>query len=141
MIQKPCKAIKLDKYTHRIPLPDLLLMTRSFDVIGKISRYENWNMSLVGNGIDEIFFTVTKYINGILNPVWDDLIDLKIVEVRDFGRFEITVNYIDNTKTEKAVHGFALETELAQIYLYDFHVNDDEAMSMEITQYLSLIHI
>ncbi len=135
MIQKPCKAIKLDKYTHRIPLPDLLLMTRSFDVIGKISRYENWNMSLVGNGIDEIFFTVTKYINGILNPVWDDLIDLKIVEVRDFGRFEITVNYIDNTKTEKAVHGFALETELAQIYLYDFHVNDDEAMSMEITQY------
>ncbi len=135
MICKPYKIIKLDRYTHKIPSPTLLLMTRSFDVIGKIPRYENWNMSLVGNGIDEISFTVTKYLNGILNPVWDDLIDLKVIEVRDFGRFEITVNYTDNTKTEKVVHGQSLKVELSQIYLHDFHVNDEDAMSMEITQY------
>lgn len=135
MICKPYKIIKLDRYTHKIPSPTLLLMTRSFDVIGKVSHYENWNMSLVGNGIDEISFTVAKYVNGILNPVWDDLIDLKVIEVRDFGRFEITVNYTDNTKTEKVVHGQSLEVELSQIYLHDFHVNDEDAMSMEITQY------
>ena len=135
MTEKPCNIIKLDKYTHKIPSPDLLLMTRFFDVIGKISRYRDWKMALKGNDINEIFFTVTKYINGIRNPVWDDLVDLKVVEVRGFGRFEITVNYTDNTKTEKAVHGQALEIELAQIYLYDFHVNDEDAMSMEVTQY------
>ena len=135
MTKKPCNIIKLDRYTHKIPSPNLLLMTRSFNVIGKVSHYENWKMALKGNDIDEIFFTVTKYVNGIRNPVWDDLIDLKVVEVRGFGRFEITVNYTDNTKTEKAVHGQSLEVELSQIYLHDFHVNDEDAMSMEITQY------
>ena len=48
-------------------------------------------------------------------PVWDDLIDLKIIDVMGFGRFEISVNYTDNTQTVKSVHGMSLEVELAQI--------------------------
>lgn len=80
----------------------------------------------------EISFEVNKYINGVLCPIWDDLIDLKIVDVMGFGRFEISVHYTDNTQTVKSVHGISLETELAQIPLYEFHVNDDDAMTMEI---------
>lgn len=135
LIKKPYDIIKIDKYTNKIQMPNLLLMTRSFDVIGKISNYTNWNISLVGNGIDEISFEVNKYVNGELCPVWNDLIDLKIIDVRGFGRFEISVDYTDNTQTVKSVHGISLETELAQIPLYEFHVNDDEAMTMEITEH------
>lgn len=102
-------------------------MNRSFDIIGKISRYENWNLSLIANGIDEISFDVHKYEDGKLCPLWDELIDLKIVDADGFGRFEISVSYTDNTETVKSIHGQSLEVELAQIGLYEFHVNDEEA--------------
>lgn len=134
-MKQPCEIIKIDKHTRKIDMPALLLMNRSFNIIGKISRYDNWNISLVGNGIDEISFEVHKYANGILCPVWDDLVDLKIVNVDGFGMFEISVDYTDNTETVKSIHGFSLETELAQIGLYEFHVNDEEAADMVITEY------
>lgn len=135
LTKKPYDVIKIDKYTKKIQVPNLLLMTRSFDIIGKIPYFTDWNISLVGNGMDEISFNVHKYVNGNRCPVWDDLIDLKIVDVRGFGRFEISVDYTDNTETVKSVHGVSLEAELAQIPLYEFHVNDDDAMSMEITEH------
>lgn len=134
-MNKPNEIIKIDKYTRKIEMPILLLMNRSFHVIGKISRYENWKISLVANGVDEISFDVHKYADGRLCPLWDSLVDLKIIDVRGFGRFEISVDYTDNTETVKFVHGFALETELAQVGLYGFHVNDEEAADMEITDY------
>lgn len=132
---KAYEIIKIDKYTGKIKSPTLLLMNRSFDIIGKISRYDNWNISLVANGIDEISFNVHKYTDGKLCPIWDELIDLKIVDVDGFGRFEISVDYTDNTETVKSIHGQSLEVELAQIMLYEFHVNDEDATDGEITDY------
>lgn len=58
--------IKLDKYTNIIPTPKLVLMTRSFDRIGIISHYTDWRASIRGNDLDEISFTVNKYVNGVL---------------------------------------------------------------------------
>ncbi len=130
-IKRPYDVIQIDRYTRKINTPTLLLMNRSFQILGKINRFDNWNISLVGNGIDEISFNVHKYADGTLCPVWDDLIDLKIVEVSGFGRFEISVDYTDNTETVKSVHGLSLETELAQIGLYEFHVNDEDAADMK----------
>lgn len=134
-MKNPCEVIKLDKYTNKIDSPTLLLMNRSFHVLGKIGRYDNWKITLVANGIDEINFDVHKYSDGKLCPVWDSLEDLKIVDVSGFGRFEISVGYTDSTETVKAVHGQSLEVELAQILLHDFHVNDEEAADMDITEY------
>lgn len=130
-MKQPYDIIKIDKYTGKIEMPDLLLMTRSFDIIGKIPHYTNWNISLVGNGVNEISFNVNKYVNGKICPVWDDLIDLKIIDVMGFGRFEISVDYTDNTQTVKSVHGMSLEVELAQIPLYEFHVNDEDSTSSD----------
>jgi hypothetical protein len=134
-IKKPYQVIKIDKYTKKIQTPNLLLMNRACNVIGKIPKYDDWNISLVGNGIDEISFTVPKYVNGVICPVWDSIEDLKIVEVQGFGRFEISVDYTDNTQTTKSVSGQSLEVELAQISLYEFHVNDDDATTMVQTEY------
>lgn len=134
-MNKPSEIIKFDKYLGRIQQPNILLMNRSFHILGKISRYDNWHASIVANGLNEIVLNVHKYEDGRLCPVWDDLVDLKIVDVDGFGRFEISVNYTDNTETVKSVHGFSLENELAQINLNDFHVNDEEATDMVITEY------
>lgn len=134
-MRKLSELIKLDKYTNKIQEPSLILKTRNFDIIGKIPKYTNWNTSFVGNGLDEISFEVHKYTNGKLCPVWDDLVDLKVVNVDDYKNFEIQVEYTDSTETIKSVHGVSLETELGQLYLNDFHVNDEEATSAIITEY------
>lgn len=135
-MKEPYQIIKIDKYTKKIQMPNLLLMTRSFDIIGKIPYYTDWRTLLSANSIDEISFTVHKYVNGNVCPIWDDLIDLKIVNVMGVGYFEISVNYTDNTETVKSVQGISIEAELAQIPLHEFHVNDDDATAtMEITDY------
>lgn len=134
-IKQPYEIIQIDKCTGKMKTPSLLLMNRSFHTIGKINCFDNWNISLVANGADEISFDVHKYCSGNLCSVWDALIDLKIVEVIGFGRFEISVDYTDNTETVKSIHGISLETELAQIGLYNFHVNDEEAADMVKTEY------
>lgn len=137
---KPNKIIRLDKNTKTFYSPTLMLMTRDFTPLGKISKYYNWNISLKANGVDEISFDVDKsyydeYGNKIICPVWDELIDLKIVDVDGFGKFEISVSYTDNTETIKSIHGVSLEVELGQLYLRDFHVNDEDSVAGDITEY------
>lgn len=127
-IKQPYEIIHIDKQTGTIKTPSLLLMNRSFQKIGKINNFDNWNISLSANAADEISFDVHKYCNGSPCAVWNELIDLKIVEVIGFGRFEISVDCTDNTETVKTVHGISLETELAQVMLHNFHVNDEDAV-------------
>lgn len=131
--------IKLDEYTNIIPLPRLQLMTRSFEIIGNISHYSDWRVSIRGNELDEISFTVTKYVNGVLNPIWDDIVDLKIVSLERGGKFEIQVTYTDESKTTKSVSGVSLETELGQVALYEFHVNDDDYDAMEMEKHGEIV--
>lgn len=129
------KFINVDKNNGRIKMPKLTLMTKSFEKLGNIPHFSNWNISVVGNGLDEISFDVHKYVNEEKCPIWDDLEDLKVVDVNGEARFEIDVDYTDNTETVKSVHGQSLECELGQVYLYEFHVNDDDAMIYNETVY------
>ena len=131
---KPSRIIKIDKHTDKIVLPTILLQTRSFKTIGKLN-YTNFNASLVANGIDEISFEIHKYVDGRICPIWDNIEDLKLVEVENYGRFQISVSYTDSTETVKAIHGQSLEVELGQLMLNNFHVNDDEATDMVYTDY------
>ena len=138
----------LDPIANTILPPQLVLTTRSFKPLGLI-KYTNWNFSLVANGMDEFTFDVYKPedITEDMDPkkkllltyekkIWDNLVDLKLILIQDYGRFEISVNYTDNTKTVKSVHARSLECELSEAKLYDFHVNDDEAMAtMEVNEY------
>ena len=119
------EIIQLNEDNDKIEAPTLRLMTRSFRNLGKISHYQNWNISVVGTALNEISFSVNKYIDGKVNPVWNDLVDLKIVNVNNVANFEIQVDYADDSETIKNIHGVSLETELGQIYLHEFHVNDD----------------
>lgn len=130
----PCNVIKMDKFTNTIHLPSIILMNRNGKKYGKL-RYDNYKTSFVGVGIDEISFDVHKYENGKENSLWDKIIDLKVIEVEDYGRFQIQVSYTDNTETIKSVVGQSIEVELSQLYLNDFHINDEEDMDMEYNDY------
>ena len=131
---KPYKVITIDKHTNKISLPNIILETRSEEVIGKISDYENFNFSFVAVGIDEVSFDVHKYVNGKKCSVWDKLTDHKIIKLQEYGRFEIKVGYVDELKTIKTVLGKSLEAELGQLLLREFHVNDEEDADMQYTE-------
>ena len=134
-IRQPCRIIRTDRYTGKVEPPSLLLMNRTFQPIGKIGRFENWHISLSANALDEICFEVHKFADGKPCPVWDMLTDLKIVYAEGFGKFEISVDYTDSAETVKFIHGVSLETELTQIMLRDFYVNDADAGDMSATDY------
>lgn len=138
----------LDPLVKRIIPPAILLTTKNFKPLGFI-KYANWNFSFVAAGMDEITFDVykpepiiddmdskRKLVLTYEHKVWDNLVDLKLIYIKNYGRFEISVNYTDNTKTIKSIHARSLECELSKLKLYDFHVNDEEAMgTMEINEY------
>ena len=83
------RIIRLDKNISKIPSPELVLKTRDFRTLGNIPNYTNWRVSVLGNSIDEISFDVPKFVDGKLNPIWFKLTDLKVVELKRYGCFEI----------------------------------------------------
>ena len=131
MTNNPNKIIKFNPYTRQIDAPTLILRKRNFEVIGEINCFNNWNFSFVGNGIDEISFDVHKFENGKKCKQWDNIIDFAIVEVQDYGMFEIQVDKNDNEETIKSVVGQSLEVELGQLYIHDMHINDEDAITAE----------
>lgn len=129
------KIISLNKVSHTIDDPIIILKKRNFDVIGEIPFFFNWRLSFKGMDKDEIFFEVYKELNGIKCPVWDKINDLAIIEVRGYGHFEISVSLDEQSESIKSVIGQSLEVELGQAMLYDLHINDDDATTMEQTEY------
>ncbi len=123
------RLIRLDNNTERIYFPKLFLKDRSLQkTYGVIPHYTNWNVSIEAGTLDEISFDVYKEVDGDKCPVWDRLNDFVIVSIDGECNFEAHITYTDNTETVKSVHCKSLECELGQVYLNDFHINDDEAM-------------
>ena len=52
----PSNIIKLNKITHTIETPIIILKKRNFEVIGEIKYFTNWNINFQANAIDEISF-------------------------------------------------------------------------------------
>lgn len=117
------QLIKINDDNCEIIKPDILLEKRNGDVIGKLN-YSNLHMSISGTDCDEITFDIYKTVE----PLFDSVIDLKICHVVGYGRFEIAITKTCEETELKSVTGISLETELAQSYLYEIHVNDEEYM-------------
>lgn len=83
-------------------------------------------MSMSGLSFDNINFNVYKSVDGRTCSFWNDIIDLKIVDVVGYGQFEIYLNKDTDQKIVKKIVGQSLETELTQIPIYDLHINDDD---------------
>ncbi|KAI4445170.1 hypothetical protein C823_007677 [Eubacterium plexicaudatum ASF492] len=83
-------------------------------------------MSISGFTFDNIKLYIYKEIDGKECSFWDQIIDLKIIDVVGYGQYEIYLEKDTDQNIVKKIDGYSIETELSQIPLYDLHINDDD---------------
>ena len=110
-----------------VTIPTLILQNRNFDSIGSIPNAFDLTYKENFNSANEISFTIYKYIDGKCNPIWDSIVDFKVLYVPEFNeRFEIHVSVAESDTTRKCVTAASLcEAELSNIKLYDIEINTD----------------
>lgn len=92
------------------------------------------------NAYSEISFTVGRvYTNTVtgktsLNPFYDKIEALRLIELEGFGYFEIQDPEIvsDGTQEVKNISAYSLEYTLSQKYLEEFNVNTGDSNSIEV---------
>ena len=107
--------------------PVLILQNKNFDNYGSISDYSGLTYKNALNAPNEISFTTYKYKNGKKTPLWDKIVDLKILYIPEFEeRYEIKVSDSIDGTTTKSVTGTSLgEAETSQVLLRDIEINTD----------------
>ena len=94
------------------------------------------------NAYSELTFTVGRtYTNMVtgetqVNPFYDKIEALRLVELEDFGYFEIQEPEIfsDGLQEVKNVTAYSLEYRLSQRYLENFNINTGEVDSLEVIE-------
>lgn len=108
-------------------MPTLLLQNRNFETIGAVTNVHEFIYKENFNGPNEISFTIYKDNGETCHPLWDSLINFKLIYIPEFGeRFEIAISTASAQTTIKSVTGASLcESELSQIRLYDIEINTE----------------
>ena len=124
---KSSNAIKINFDVNGNPeTPTLILAKRNGDKIGKIFAH---SIELSGNmnDADEISFSVYKYIDGELDPLWDKITNFKLIYYVEADRyFEVVVEIDESNETVKTCFATELgQAELSQINLYNIQINTD----------------
>lgn len=125
--------------THNIiETPTLLLQHKNFETIGNggITNVSGYTYKNNFNDANEISFKVHKFNNGIKHPLWDQLVDFKLIYIPELKeRFEIavTVNEEDPDDLSKSITGTALcESELSNINLHGIQINTETDMTNDL---------
>lgn len=121
-----------------IETPTLLLQHKNFETIGNggITNVSGYTYKNNFNDANEISFKVHKFNNGIKHPLWDQLVDFKLIYIPELKeRFEIavTVNEEDPDDLSKSITGTALcESELSNINLHGVQINTETDMTNDL---------
>lgn len=112
--------------------PTLVLMTRSGKKIGLIN-YNSLIAHMSLQNPSEISFRVNKYYNGVLNNIWADIVDLKLIWCVEYDIiYQISVEIDEEDDTIKIISGVKLsQSELSQIMLYDYQINTEDDIARE----------
>ena len=114
----------------------ILLANRSLQLLGQIVNidYTTVNPKCNLNSADEINFTIYRELDNVVEPLWDKIIDLKIIYVRELDEFfQITVQTDEGSdKTTKAITGISLcEAELSQTNLNGIEINTENDIARD----------
>ena len=114
----------------------ILLANRSLQLLGQIVNidYKTVNPKCNLNSADEINFTIYRELDNVVEPLWDKIIDLKIIYVRELDEFfQITVQTDEGSdKTTKAITGISLcEAELSQTNLNGIEINTENDIARD----------
>lgn len=119
--------IKFDLVGNPEP-PTIILANRNGNNLGQL-KVNPKSIDMSDNLVDpyEITFTLNKYINDELTPLWDKVVDFKLIYCKEWDAwFEITVELDEETETVKTVFCTQLEqAELSQLMLYNIEINTE----------------
>lgn len=120
--------IKFDLVGNPEP-PTIILANRNGNKLGQL-KVNTDSIELVDkfNDASEISFTINKYIDEELTPLWDKVVDFKLVWCKEWDAwFEIKVELDEETETVKTVFCTQLgQAELSQIMLYNIEINTEK---------------
>lgn len=126
-------AIKINFDTaHNPEEPTFVLAKKNGDKLGKINAIDV-EVSDKLNDAPEISFTVNKYANDVKEPLWDEIINFRLVYCVEWNRwFEITVELDESSESKKTVSGVNLgQAELSQINLYNIQINTEDDIARD----------
>ena len=121
-----------------IETPTLLLQHKNFETIGNggITNVSGLTYKNNFNDANEISFKIHKFNNGIKHPLWDQLVDFRIIyipELKERFQIAISVNEEDPDDLSKSVTGTALcESELSNINLHGVQINTETDMTNDL---------
>ena len=108
--------------------PTIILANRNGNKLGQLKVNEE-SIELIEkfNDASEFSFIINKYIDDELTPLWEKVVDFKLIYCKEWDMwFEIKVELDEETETVKTVYctqlGYA---ELSQIMLYDIEINTE----------------
>ena len=119
--------IKFDLVGNPEP-PTIILANRNGNILGQL-KVNSDTIELVDKlNAPEISFTINKYTNEELTPLWEKIVDFKLIYCKEWDAwFEIKVELDEETETVKTVFCTHLgEAELSQIMLYDIEINTEK---------------
>ena len=120
--------IKFDLVGNPEP-PTIILANRNGNMLGQLKvNADSIELSDKLNDASEISFTINKYINDKLTPLWEKVVDFKLIYCKEWDAwFEIKVELDEETETVKTVFCTQLgQAELSQIMLYNIEINTEK---------------
>ena len=121
-----------------IETPTLLLQHKNFETIGNggITNVSGLTYKNNFNDANEISFKIHKFNNGIKHPLWDQLVDFRIIyipELKERFQIAVSVNEEDSDDLSKSITGTALcESELSNINLHGVQINTETDMTNDL---------
>ena len=114
--------------------PTIILANRNGNKLGQLKVNED-SIELLDkfNDASEISFTINKYINEELTPLWDKIVDFKLIYCKEWDMwFEIKLDLDESTETVKTVLCTQLgQAELSQIMLYNVEINTEDDIARD----------
>lgn len=109
-------------------LPTIILANRSGNKFGQLDvNADSVDISDIFSDISEFSFTINKYVDDKITPLWEKIVDFKLVYCKEWDMwFEIKVELDEATETVKTVFCTQLgQAELSQIMLYNIEINTE----------------
>lgn len=114
---------------HNVQDFTLVLAHRNLDFYGALNNVTDIRYRCNMNTANEMTFVLHKYADDIREPLWDEVLDLRLIYVKDLDEyFECEVSIDDTTKdvTKTVTCTSLCEAELSQFQVNGFYVNDED---------------
>lgn len=125
--------IKFDLVSNPEP-PTIILANRNGNKLGQLKvDTDSIELSDKFNDASEFSFTLNKYVDGKLTPLWEKVLDFKLVYCKEWDMwFEIKVELDEKNNAIKTVFCTQLgQAELSQINLYDVEINTEDDVARD----------